>query len=343
MRFAIVIPTFEPNFADSVELRSFYEGCFDSYYAAVGRGDVTLLLTDYMSNDVYKGFLRDYVARHPGARLLDGDRRLSSYDAVSLGFQALSDHDVFIWAAADTMLRDPAALDVVASHFADPDVGVVFPTVTLDGMPGTTQTQKAPLDRDPRVVQPPEFYNLVVAMFSRTFLQPFEFRLANRFPDGGAEIAIPYQAMACGLKVLLDYRCNMIHHRGLEMSRYDRTATAHWSRPTLPRQSAMKRVIAGILPGPDKLPLTDFSQLMPVLDAFRRGAFRRGAGLLYGFFLRSRPIAFVRHLKAEGMGFMLRFAWARHRVDLFREIPQQEQIALIRSLMYVPIPGNEGN
>lgn len=335
----VVIPTFEPNYRPNDALEAEYARNFDAFLQTVPGFDVTLVLTDYMSNEAFKTFLRRYTAeRGSKARLLDGQYRLSSYGAANVAF-ADCHTDIVVWASADCRPRDANWLQQLSDDLSKPDVVAAFPTVTCDGLPGTGQTQSGPLERPSEEIEFPAFCNLVVAAFRRELLEPFDMRLCERFPDGGGEMALVYQAASIDGRIILNYRCNVIHERAYDLGRYDRTKATHWSRSTLQSQKQEMQEVGRNLP----VPLPRLKAAEPLFPTLAAGFQSTGIhGLLRAGYIRlrqTRPARFYNYCRTYGtIDHVLRFRRGRKLYCAFRALSRDQRIAFVRE-HYFPEAG----
>lgn len=334
-RITVITPTFEPNYTLNPALEEWYEENFRSFLRCEPDYEVTLILSDFSSNETYKSFLRRFVANIGGrAKLIEGPTRLSSYDAVNLGL-AEADSELVAFVASDCRARDEKWLSYIADDFRDPEVFAVFPTVNFEGVFSAGQNQPEPIERESKEVQFPHYCDLITVVFRREYLAPFDFKIGNRFPDGGAEVALVYQAAALGKRIMLNFRCNIIHDKMLDGGRYDRTLASHWTRSSVPKQNQLRWLVYGYLPVPAPRQAVIIPWVKPLISGYESGG-------IYGFFralyIRIRQSSLYDYLYNARSGRfweeILRFRRAKRRFQLFAALPESMRIALVRALYF---------
>ena len=329
----IVTPTFEPHYSSNLPLEKWYRENFLSFLNASGPYEIRLFLTDYASSEPFKKFLREF-AREEGnrVRLLEGPERLPSYDAVNKAFRA-SDSDLIVYAASDCRTRDRGWLATLAEDFKDPDVMAVFPTVTYHGIGSSDQTQAGPIDRVSRKIEFPNYCNLITVALRRLHLEPFGYRLGDRFPDGGAEEALIYQAAALGASIKVNFRCNIVHEQPKE--RYDRTLASHWSRQTLEQQNSEKRAIRKFLPVPAPRIGVALPWIAPIVSGWQSGGVRGLCRAMYIRLLQSAlSDALALFISGRFMEHVFRFPAAKRQFEIFLALPRDSRIKMVNALFF---------
>ena len=330
---AVVTPTFEPNYKPNPALEQWYRENFLSFLNASGPYDIRLFLTDYASSDPFKEFLRAF-ARAQGERvtLLEGPERLPSYDAVNKAFRA-TDSDLIVYAASDCRTRDHNWLEVLADDFKDPAVMAVFPTVTYHGIGSSDQTQPEAIDKASKKIEFPNYCNLITVALRRLHLEPYGYRLGDRFPDGGAEEALIYQAAALDASIKVNFRCNIVHEQPKE--RYDRTLASHWSRHTLEEQNSEKRAVRKFLPVPAPRVGVALPWIEPLLSGWRSGGLRGVCREAYIRILQSAlSDALALIISGHYLEHLFRFQRAKRQFEVFLALPRDSRMKLVNALFF---------
>ena len=284
MRVSVIVPTFEPSFSPNAALTDFYQSNFDSWLQPDGSFETTLLLSDFRSNEAFKGFLRDYAASRGGrVCFLNGQKSLSSFQAFNIALR-VRPYDIAVWAASDTQVRDRQWLSFLAADFEDPSVLASVPTATEDGAAVLPQTQPGPVNRPSIEIRAPRFFQLVSAAFSSRLLEPFGHRLCDRFHAMGNDKGVMWQVLARDGKAMLNFRCNVVHQRFHDAGRHD------WNqddgRVELRRiECSAAKAVAGILPMPGGWRRHSMPWASAIGEGWRSGGLRGAARAAY---IRSR-------------------------------------------------------
>lgn len=333
MSVAIVTPTFEPDYSPNPSLEQWYRDNFLSFLNASGRHEIRLFLTDFASSDPFKAFLRDFARTEDGrVILLEGPERLPSYDAVNKAFRA-ADSDIIVYAASDCRARDGDWLSALAADFEDPNVMAVFPTVTYHGIGSSDQTQAGAIDRASRTITFPNYCNLITVALRRLHLKPYDYRLGDRFPDGGAEEALIYQAAALDAIIKVNFRCNIVHEQPKD--RYDRTLASHWSRHTLKQQDSEKRAVRMFLPVPAPRVGVALPWVEPLLTGWRSKGLRGFCRALYIRLLQSSVSdAMALILSGRYLDHVFRFHRARKQFEVFLSLPRDARVKMVNALFF---------
>ncbi len=329
----IVTPTFEPHYVPNNALENWYRENFLSFLNTCGGFEVSLLLTDFASSAPFKNFLREFaVSEGRRVRLIEGPEQLPSYDAVNKAFREASS-ELIVYAASDCRTRDDTWLSILASDFDNPSVMAVFPTVTYHGIGSSDQTQPSAFHRKSRVLSFPDYCNLITVALRRDHLAPFGYRLGDRFPDGGAEETLLYQAAAVDCIIKVNFRCNIIHEQPSE--RYDRTLASHWSRHTLKKQGAEKRAVSRFLPVPSPRIGVALPWVAPLQQGWRTSGIH---GFCRAFYVRLRQsILFdLIFLLRSGryLEHILRFRRANAQFQMFLALPKDARISMVNALFF---------
>lgn len=311
MRVLLVILTFEPDFVEDPTLLGFYRTNFDSLARPKTRHNLTVVISDFKSSRAFKAFLRDYVTTGSEFYLLDGEVILSGWKAFNIALRNF-DFDVVIYSASDLRARDRGYLDILMAEFSDPEVHMVFPTVTSDGIVLYGQTQPGPLERDSDVLRFPAYCNMHFALFHRKLFEPFGMRYIDVFDGNHTESFLAHQLAATDGIVKLCYRVNLIHERFTKV-RHDRTSSANWKTPFLALERRKFRELRRRLPV--WIPSVTFAS--PVRWLLKQYAWLRDEG-------------FMAYAEDE-----LHNLLAIRRFRAFATLPRAERLRLVREHLFL--------
>ncbi len=332
----VVMLTFEPEYEKNEKLEQNYRETILSWLPIDHDVDFQgMVIADFKSNDLFKSFLRGISDEFDEIEFLDGDESLPSFVALNRVFGAY-EPDIFMYVASDTRPRNPDWLAHIVSDFeSDDSVMAVIPTVTLDGAACLPQTQQAVVNMDSQAIELPRCFQMVTAAFHRKLFVPFGNRIADRFRDSGNEKGVMWQIEALSGKALLNFRCNVIHERGIEIGRYHWMDEDHWSRSLRNEEIEASRAIGSFLPCAFGWGRYQESFFQGVLSAVKKVSPRELAKFLYIYWLKSMPRHAYRQIRnARYHDYVMENLLIKRQLKSFHQLDRSTRVNLVQALFF---------
>ena len=158
MRFNVVIPTFEPYLEESInnrQLLEFYEKNFESWIGATSdSAQINLILCDFKSSQCYRDFLLKFAEDRNNVKVIFGDERLSSVEALNEGIVSDKSADIYVYAASDSAAASKDWPNTVLSEFSDnARTSVLYSTSKIGGSRAGDTIQNGYKDQEAKILR----------------------------------------------------------------------------------------------------------------------------------------------------------------------------------------------
>jgi len=305
------MPTYEPDYLYDPSLEDFYTANFDSLQNPDGYPNAKFVISDFCSSQSFKSFLKNYVESRDRCWLISGEDEASMNVAFNMALREF-DYDYVVYAASDTSVRDRQWLEPLLRDFDDPKVQFVMPTCTFGGIDDCEQSQDGPIDKDSKIFDAPDYFNLIFGVFPKTFLQRFDNRCPDTFDTDGTEYSLGHQISALGKVWMVNFRVNIIHNQ------------LHPVRQ-LPDSANTWRLRHGLYIA-DQQKMYTRTVILPHRD----NIIARSAGLIG----RLRNI--IKNIRRGGWRYFYFRFFGRQITDNFSKLDEPTKVAILKALFYRP-------
>ncbi len=197
MRIGIVVTIW--NYLRYNRWRSFpyyIDLIFESFNDQDINGTIDVLFVDNQSHEAFQSDLRDRCVQHSNEKVsfscVTEPEYQYHFSSMNLGFYILNNHahyDYFGYSADDVYLMSPGSLSKALAEFSDPEVALVSSKDNFDHAPIFYPWYN---DSKRMKVRLGECLNLQFILFSREYMEAYDFRYPDMLTCFGSESLLTY-------------------------------------------------------------------------------------------------------------------------------------------------------
>ena len=212
-----VFLTYEPNFTNTSEnykeVIKFYKTNIEEYCKAKKYlNNFKLTIVDNISSIDFRAHLQE-IAVLNNIEIMYIDEWVFNFDAFNYYLEKNKNpNDIYIWLASDTKPNHEEWLKYLIEDLIDTNTNIAFPTVTADGGAWLPQLQNKPINKEPILIDFPNYFHLIGFAITGRILERFDWLLPNKYKFNANDNGLSLMAFAAKEKICLSFRSNLDHH-----------------------------------------------------------------------------------------------------------------------------------
>jgi len=253
IRIQLVIPTFEPNYADAnsdSQLLEFYRENILSwldYEQLLDPCTVRICLSDCRSSDDFRVFLQSLARSHEEIDVQFGHRRTTSVNALNFGLMANTNADIYAYVASDVKAASTSwVIDLARELKENPKASIIFTTSLVGASQTCDQVQKGKVSKKAKILSDSEQPIANAVFLTKHILEPYDFRIGNKLSTDLA-VSLVWMAKSIDSIRVMSYRLFVHHDHFTRHGRFDRgSINATTSKNLLARDRVAWRSISKV-------------------------------------------------------------------------------------------------